>query len=165
MVPAWGLGVKYRGKSDFSDTKALNLANYFRKNNIPCDMFGLEPGWQTVNRRAGYSLLEVLIAFAIMAMVLAVLVPGQVGLLRRTADAGSALLAADFAASRIDAFGVTEPVHTGRKETAYRDWVVLEEVSYKDVASGAPQVYQIAVEVQTKAGRSLARLESLRSFK
>ncbi len=48
MVPEWGLGVKYRGKGDFSDEKALKLASYFRKNNMPCDMFGLEPGWQTV---------------------------------------------------------------------------------------------------------------------
>lgn len=47
MVPTWGLGVKYRGKGDFSDEKAFNLASYFRKNNMPCDMFGLEPGWQT----------------------------------------------------------------------------------------------------------------------
>jgi len=48
VVPTWGLGVKYRGKGDFSDEKAFNLASYFRKNNIPCDMFGLEPGWQSV---------------------------------------------------------------------------------------------------------------------
>ena len=47
MLPTWGLGVKYRGKGDYSDVKTQNLANYFRENNIPCDMFGLEPGWQT----------------------------------------------------------------------------------------------------------------------
>lgn len=47
MVPTWGLGVKYRGKGDFSDEKAVKLASYFRKNNMPCDMFGLEPGWQS----------------------------------------------------------------------------------------------------------------------
>jgi alpha-D-xyloside xylohydrolase len=48
MVPTWSLGMKYRGKGDFSDAKALKLANYFRENNIPCTMFGLEPGWQSV---------------------------------------------------------------------------------------------------------------------
>ncbi len=47
ILPTWGLGVKYRGKGDYSDVKSLNLANYFRENKIPCDMFGLEPGWQT----------------------------------------------------------------------------------------------------------------------
>lgn len=48
LVPAWGLGVKYRGKADFSDIKMQQLAAYFRKNKIPCDVFGLEPGWQSI---------------------------------------------------------------------------------------------------------------------
>ena len=48
MVPTWGLGVKYRGKGDYTDVKALKLASYFRENNMPCDMFGLEPGWHSV---------------------------------------------------------------------------------------------------------------------
>lgn len=48
MVPTWGLGVKYRAKADYSDIKTQKLADYFRENKIPCDMFGLEPGWQTV---------------------------------------------------------------------------------------------------------------------
>ena len=47
LVPTWGLGVKYRCKADYTDIKTLKLANYFRKNKIPCDMFGLEPGWQS----------------------------------------------------------------------------------------------------------------------
>lgn len=47
ILPTWGLGVKYRGKGDYSDVKTQKLANYFRENKIPCDMFGLEPGWQT----------------------------------------------------------------------------------------------------------------------
>lgn len=48
MIPIWSLGVKYRGKADYSDIKTKTLANYFRENKIPCDVFGLEPGWQTV---------------------------------------------------------------------------------------------------------------------
>ncbi|NEW81445.1 MAG: glycoside hydrolase family 31 protein [Mariniphaga sp.] len=48
MVPAWGLGVKYRGKGDYNDAKAVKLAKYFRENKIPCDMYGLEPGWHSV---------------------------------------------------------------------------------------------------------------------
>lgn len=48
MVPTWGLGVKYRGKGDYTDLKAEKLASYFRKNDMPCDMFGLEPGWHSV---------------------------------------------------------------------------------------------------------------------
>jgi alpha-D-xyloside xylohydrolase len=48
IPPLWGLGLKYRGKGDYSDLKTLKLAGYFRENNIPCDMFGLEPGWHSV---------------------------------------------------------------------------------------------------------------------
>lgn len=47
LVPTWGLGVKYRAKADYDDSKIQNLAGYFRENKIPCDMFGLEPGWQS----------------------------------------------------------------------------------------------------------------------
>ncbi len=54
MLPTWGLGVKYRGKGDFTDNRAITLASYFRKNNIPCDMFGLEPGWHSVAYSCSY---------------------------------------------------------------------------------------------------------------
>jgi len=47
LPPMWGLGLKYRVKGDFNDQQVLQMANYFRNNNIPCDVFGLEPGWQT----------------------------------------------------------------------------------------------------------------------
>ncbi len=112
--------------------------------------------------RAGYSLLEVLIAFAIMALVLAVLIPGQASLLHRTRDAGAALLAADYAASRIDALGALEPVHIGRKETIYRDWTVFEDTTLENLTHGGSPVYRVLVVVQTASGEPLARLESLR---
>ena len=54
MVPTWGLGVKYRAKADFNDIKAQKLASNFRENKMPCDMFGLEPGWQTVAYSCSY---------------------------------------------------------------------------------------------------------------
>jgi len=47
LPPMWGLGFKYRTKATFTDTQAEGIAQYFRNNHIPCDMFGLEPGWQT----------------------------------------------------------------------------------------------------------------------
>ncbi|TDW96958.1 alpha-D-xyloside xylohydrolase [Dinghuibacter silviterrae] len=47
LPPLWGLGMKYRGKGDFTDERAVNLAGYFRENNIPCTTYGLEPGWQS----------------------------------------------------------------------------------------------------------------------
>jgi alpha-D-xyloside xylohydrolase len=47
MPPLWGLGVSYRGKSDFAAQDSLALAKSFREQGIPCDLWGLEPGWQS----------------------------------------------------------------------------------------------------------------------
>jgi len=47
MPPLWGLGLKYRAKSTFSDKEVKKFARYFREKHIPCDMFGLEPGWHS----------------------------------------------------------------------------------------------------------------------
>ena len=47
VPPLWGLGVAYRAKGDFDAAQALALARSFRKDDIPCDIFGVEPGWQT----------------------------------------------------------------------------------------------------------------------
>jgi alpha-D-xyloside xylohydrolase len=47
MVPEWGLGFWYRSESRATDQEALALAKEFRERKIPCDVFGLEPGWQT----------------------------------------------------------------------------------------------------------------------
>ncbi|MDB5246360.1 MAG: hypothetical protein JWQ40_754 [Segetibacter sp.] len=47
IPPMWGLGFKYRAKATFTDQQVQQSGQYFRDNNIPCDMFGLEPGWQT----------------------------------------------------------------------------------------------------------------------
>lgn len=46
-VPDWGLGVFYRCYSKYSGDKVLDLARYFRDRDLPCDIFGLEPGWQS----------------------------------------------------------------------------------------------------------------------
>jgi alpha-D-xyloside xylohydrolase len=49
-LPAlWGLGFEYRAKATFKDSQIVSTAKYFRDNHIPCDMFGLEPGWQTAS--------------------------------------------------------------------------------------------------------------------
>ena len=47
LPPEWGLGFWYRADKDFSQADALALAKEFRDAKIPCDVFGLEPGWQT----------------------------------------------------------------------------------------------------------------------
>ena len=43
----WGLGMAYRSQSKFTADESLKLAHSFRDDHIPCDIWGLEPGWQT----------------------------------------------------------------------------------------------------------------------
>lgn len=55
IPPLWGLGLKYRAKGDFKAEEVINFSEYFRKNKIPCDMFGLEPGWQSAYYSCSYA--------------------------------------------------------------------------------------------------------------
>lgn len=47
LPPEWGLGFWYRADAHSTAKSALALAQEFRNRNIPCDVLGLEPGWQT----------------------------------------------------------------------------------------------------------------------
>ena len=47
VPPEWGLGFWYRPESRATAQSALALARNFRDNKIPCDVIGLEAGWQT----------------------------------------------------------------------------------------------------------------------
>ena len=49
LPPLWGLGFKYRAKATFNEQQVGEITHYFRDKNIPCDMLGLEPGWQTTS--------------------------------------------------------------------------------------------------------------------
>lgn len=54
LPPLWGLGLKYRVKGDFNETQVQTMGDYFRKKAIPCDVLGLEPGWQTAAYSCSY---------------------------------------------------------------------------------------------------------------
>jgi alpha-D-xyloside xylohydrolase len=45
--PEWGLGFWYRAQSNATDQDILKLVKEFRSSAIPCDVLGLEAGWQT----------------------------------------------------------------------------------------------------------------------
>lgn len=47
VPPEWGLGFWYRPEMHLSADEVLKLAREFRADQIPCDVLGLEPGWQT----------------------------------------------------------------------------------------------------------------------
>ncbi|MEO6734666.1 MAG: TIM-barrel domain-containing protein [Ferruginibacter sp.] len=54
LPPLWGLGIKYRVKGDFDQQGVMRMASYFRSNKIPCDVFGLEPGWHSKSYSCSY---------------------------------------------------------------------------------------------------------------
>ncbi len=47
LPPDWGLGNYYRCCGRFNEDEALEMARSIRAQRIPCDVLGLEPGWQT----------------------------------------------------------------------------------------------------------------------
>lgn len=47
-LPAdWGLGIYYRCFARYNQEQIIKMAGYFREKDIPCDVIGLEPGWQS----------------------------------------------------------------------------------------------------------------------
>jgi alpha-D-xyloside xylohydrolase len=47
VPPLWGLGLKYRIHTKATQADVLELCERLRRERIPCDMLGLEPGWQS----------------------------------------------------------------------------------------------------------------------
>lgn len=47
VPPEWGLGFWYRGDGKGNQQSLATLAKEFRERKIPCDVFGLEPGWHS----------------------------------------------------------------------------------------------------------------------
>lgn len=45
--PEWGLGFWYRPELHMNEEAVLKLGQDLRERRIPCDVLGLEPGWQT----------------------------------------------------------------------------------------------------------------------
>ena len=47
LPPRWGLGNWYRCKGDFDQKQVQALGKGLRDDKVPCDVLGLEPGWQS----------------------------------------------------------------------------------------------------------------------
>ena len=54
MPALWGLGIFYRCFARSSQQRVLETAAYFREHRLPCDIIGLEPGWQTRSYSCSY---------------------------------------------------------------------------------------------------------------
>ena len=55
VPPMWGLGMFYRGFGQYNSADVLTLARDFRDRHLPCDVFGLEPGWQSEAYSCSYT--------------------------------------------------------------------------------------------------------------
>ena len=116
------------------------------------------------SRRAGYSLFEVLIAFAILTTVLAALIPGQARLLSRVTKQDDGFLAQDYAYSRMAQIGVTSPHKEGSQTDTYHNWHITEDITKSTLDGTDIEVFKIVVEVQSSSGKPLARVETLRGI-
>jgi alpha-D-xyloside xylohydrolase len=54
LPPLWGLGIVYRGYAKNTQEDTLKLARQLRENNMPCNVFGLEPGWMNKSYSCNY---------------------------------------------------------------------------------------------------------------
>lgn len=54
MPPMWGLGNFYRCCGQFGEDQVLETAAQFRSLALPCDILGLEPGWQSRSYSCSY---------------------------------------------------------------------------------------------------------------
>ena len=54
LPPRWGLGFWHRTPLRYSAREVLEEAGEYRRRGIPCDVIGLEPGWQTAAYPCSY---------------------------------------------------------------------------------------------------------------
>ncbi len=47
LPPLWGLGVWYRASTELGQHEVAGFLREFRERHVPCDVFGLEPGWHS----------------------------------------------------------------------------------------------------------------------
>lgn len=112
-----------------------------------------------MSSRAGYSLFEVLIAFAVMAMVLIVLIPGQAKLLARASDTDNRALAYDLALSHMAKLGISTPLAIGETVTQHGDWNAVVAVVTGDEGQA-----DITVRVVGQTGAILAEASTSRAL-
>ena len=139
------------------------------KNAIPHSPFPIPAGGQ-----AGYTLIEVIVAFGVLALGLTLLLGTLSGATRQVRNADDAGRAALHAQSLLDQVGVGEVLQPGRRDGEFEQgryrWV-LDVQPYRDPAAppaapveiAAPQLLQLALTVQWGEGeRERLQVQSLR---
>lgn len=120
--------------------------------------------WQ---RQTGFSLLEILIAFSILALSLGILLNIFSGGLRRTIISEEYQQAVTIAQAKMAAAGAEFPLDEGNKEgrTLERfNWsLIIKPLNTDDVAAASEamgiQIYQIISRVQWMAGENDRQVE------
>jgi general secretion pathway protein I len=110
---------------------------------------------------SGFSLLEVLVAFSILAMALTALLSVFGGGLRLASVADDTALATSFAQSKLAEVGVVEPLSEGQTSGAFDErfrWIVdvrPQELADKEIdSSNLPvQLYRVDVRVEWDEGK------------
>lgn len=118
-------------------------------------------------RQAGFSLLEILIAFSILALSLGILLNIFSGGLRRTIVSEEYQKAVTIAQAKISAAGVEFPMDEGQKQGQSLDkfnWsLVIQPLNTDDVAAASEamgiQVYEVISRVQWMAGDNDRQVE------
>lgn len=112
------------------------------------------------SRRAGYSLFEVLLAFAIMAMILSVLLPRQTDMLRRIQAVDAQALAHDYAMSRLALATVVGPLNAGTTTDTYRAWTVTETIQNAPLGGTNLSAWTVRVVIEDATGTPLAEAQT-----
>ena len=117
-----------------------------------------------MNRRAGYSLLEVLVAFSVMMLVLAALLPGQSRLAASSLRLAERQLAHEYALSRLALAGRETVLASGADQGSYQDrWLWREEVTPNISASADRPLYDIRIVIETVGGDVLTEISAVRA--
>jgi len=131
-----------------------------------------------VPRARGYTLIEVIVAFGLLAAALAMLLGAQTQASRQVADADKAGRAAIYARSLLDEAGVGEALTEGRRDGEFEDgryrwdWVVepyVDPIPNPQAQNpgeiiGAPKLLLLRLTVRWGEGgpRERLQLEALR---
>jgi general secretion pathway protein I len=124
-----------------------------------------------MKRQRGYSLLEVIVAFALLAGALALLLGALSGAARQVGEADDAGRAALHARSLIDQLGIGTPLRPGRSQGAFeggryrwtlqiapwRDPEAADAAQPRDPA--APRLLEISLSVEWHSGGRPRRLD------
>lgn len=115
----------------------------------------------------GFTLLETLVAFLVLALALSVLMPALSNMTRHGQDARERWLASEFALSQLELIGVTSTLQPQLSEGAWEEtWRWRATVTpYQDPLAGADTAGLFLVELEVRdwaSDRILATLTTLK---